>query len=90
MTRDAQANNLGLSFDFANPDFTVPALPDPEEVASKPCTLGGGDVVDSGAQAHASDLADLEAMAQAYGFPIGTGAPSDIFREPDSVQKALG
>ena len=42
-TRDAQANKIGLSFDFNNPNFDVPDLPDPVAVASRPCTLGGGD-----------------------------------------------
>jgi len=90
VTRDTQANNIGLSFDFNNPNFDVPNLPDPEQIASRPCTLGGGDLLQQSAQAHASDLADLELLAQRYGFPVGSGVASEIFRSPDSVKKALG
>jgi hypothetical protein len=45
-------------------------------------------VVD-GATAHTSDLAALEELAARFGFPTGTASPDQIFREPDSVQKAL-
>jgi phospholipase C len=89
VTRDAQANNIGLSFDFNNPNFDVPDLPDPVAVASKPCTLGGGDLTQQSAQAHANDLADLELLAERYGFNVGSGATTDLFRSPDSVKKAL-
>jgi phospholipase C len=87
-TRDAQANNIGLSMNWSSPNLDRPALPDPERIVSKPCTLGGGDVVDAGA-AHTSDLAALEDLAARFGFPTGTATPDQIFREPDSVQKAL-
>jgi hypothetical protein len=40
--------------------------------------------------AHASDLAALEDLAERFGFPIGTGAAADIFREPNSLTQALG
>jgi phospholipase C len=89
VTRDAQASNIGLSFDFDNPNFDVPDLPDPVAVASRPCTIGGGDVLDS-TQTHESDLAALEDLAVNLGFPIGSGKASDIFRSPDSVKQALG
>jgi phospholipase C len=86
--RDARARNIGLAFDFHRPDFEVPDLPDPSWVASRPCTLGGGDVLDT-AQAHANDLAELEVMADRLGFPVGDGAPHQLFTKPDSVRKAL-
>ncbi len=44
--RDREARNIGLSFDWDNPDFEVPDLPDPQHIASAPCTTGGGDVID--------------------------------------------
>jgi len=90
VTRDAQAANIGSSFDYSNPNFDLPALPDPVAVASRPCSLGGGDLAPQSAQAHESDLAALEDLALRYGFPVGSGSPSDIFREPDSVKSALG
>jgi phospholipase C len=87
--RDAATNNIGLSMDFDAPNFERPGLPDPNQVASSPCTLGGGDALDT-TQAHESDLAALEGLADRFGFPIGSGEASDIFRSPDSVKKALG
>ena len=73
---------------WTSPNFERPDLPDPNRIVSKPCTLGGGDVVD-GQQTHASDLAALEELAERYGIPTGTGAASQIFRGPDALQKAL-
>jgi phospholipase C len=88
-TRDARAKNIGQSMQWDRPDFERPDLPDPDRIASSPCTLGGGDVDDS-RQAHESDLAALEDLAERFGFPTGTGSATEIFREPDSLQKALG
>jgi phospholipase C len=87
-TRDANAQNIGLSMAWDQPDFERPDLPDPDRIVSSPCTLGGGDVLDS-EQTHASDLAALEDLAERFGFVTGTGSADQIFREPDSLQKAL-
>jgi phospholipase C len=87
-TRDDQANNIGLSMNWSSPNFERPDLPDPNRIVSSPCTFGGGDVLD-GQQTHASDLAALEDLAARFGFQTGTGAASEIFRQPDSLQKAL-
>jgi phospholipase C len=87
-TRDARAQNIGRSMNWTKPDFERPDLPDPDRIVSAPCTLGGGDVLD-GEQTHASDLAALEDLADRFGFVTGTGAPDQIFREPDSLRKAL-
>ena len=89
-TRDREANNIGRSFNWkVNPNkVEVPDLPRPRHIASAPCSFGGGDIVDPG-QAHASDLAELEGLADRFGFKIGDGKPSDIFREPDGVRKGI-
>ena len=76
-----QARNIGLSFDWEHPDFDAPALPDPPEVATAPCALGGGDVLDSQA-AHASDLVALEELADRFGVPTYEGKLGDIFTLP--------
>ena len=90
--RDAAASNIGLSFtNWDTPQLDVPDLPDPTHVVSRPCALGGGDVLEEqSARAHAGDLAALEDLADRFGFPVGDGKTSDLFREPDSVVKALG
>ena len=60
----------------------MPDLPDPEHVASRPCALGGGDVLtQESAAAHVSDLAELEALAERFGFPIGDGRADDLFSD---------
>ena len=87
-TRDAYAQNIGLSMAWDTPNFERPDLPDPDRIVSNPCTLGGGDVLDS-QETHASDLAALEDLADRFGFVTGTGAADQIFREPDSLQKAI-
>ena len=87
-TRDYQANNIGLAMNWTSPNFDAPDLPDPNRIVSNPCTFGGGDVID-GDQAHTSDLAALEGLAEQFGFPIGNSSTDQIFREPNSVQTAL-
>jgi phospholipase C len=88
-TRDRYANNIGQTFDWrAKPDAEVPDLPRPQHLASQPCTTGGGDVIDTDA-AHAHDMAELADIAERNGFTVGAGAPHELFREPDSVRKAL-
>jgi phospholipase C len=88
--RDAEATNIGTTFEWERPDFDVPDLPDPEHVASRPCALGGGDVLEeSSAAAHVSDLAALEELAIRHGLTNGDGAASDLFTKPDAMLKAV-
>ena len=86
--RQSAARNIGLSFDWAHPSFEAPALPDPPEVATAPCALGGGDVLDS-QMAHASDLAALEALAEEFSVPTYEGKLGDIFTLPDTMRQAV-
>jgi phospholipase C len=87
-TRDAYANNIGLTMNWSSPNFERPGLPDPDRIVSNPCSAGGGDVVD-GEAAHTSDLAALEGLAEQFGFPIGTSSPDQIYREPDSLVSSI-
>ncbi|HEY6778504.1 MAG TPA: alkaline phosphatase family protein [Thermoleophilaceae bacterium] len=86
-TRMHFARNIGQSFEWRHPDFEAPALPDPPEIMTSPCALGGGDVLDS-QEAHASDLEDLEHIAERYGAPVYEGKLGDIFTLPDAVARA--
>ena len=84
------ANNVGESFNWNKPDFDPPDLPDPQHIVSRPCEMGGGDVLaEESAQAHESDLADLEDLADRFGFAVGDSKPADLFRSPDGVRKSL-
>ncbi|MEA2363103.1 MAG: phospholipase [Thermoleophilaceae bacterium] len=87
-TRMRFANNIGRSFEWRRPDFEMPELPDPPQIVTQPCALGGGDVQDS-QQAHASDLADIEKVAERYKLPVYEGKTGDIFTLPDSIKKGI-
>ena len=86
--RMRSAGNIGRSFNWAEPDFEPTALPDPPDIVTAPCALGGGDVLDS-QQAHASDLAQLEELALRHGVPVYEGKLGDIFSLPDTVKQAV-
>jgi phospholipase C len=82
------ANNIGRSLQWHRPDFEAPTLPDPPQIVTQPCALGGGDVLDS-QEAHAGDLAELESIAERYKLPVYEGKTSDIFTLPDSIKQGL-
>ena len=88
--RDRYATNIAETFEFPRrPDYEVPDLPDPEHVASRPCSLGGGDVLtQESAAAHVGDLAALEDLADRFGVPCGDGKVSDLFTAPDAIKRA--
>jgi phospholipase C len=87
-TRMRFANNIGRSFEWQRPDFETPDLPDPPHIVTQPCALGGGDVLDS-QEAHASDLAEIEAIADRYKLPVYDGKTDQIFTLPDSIRKGV-
>ena len=85
--RHRYARNIGRSFEWEKPDFERPALPDPPQVAAKPCSTGGGGVFDS-QQAHANDLAGLEALADRFGVPTYDGRAHQLFTKPHATMGA--
>jgi phospholipase C len=87
--RHEQANNIARSFNWDKPDFERPDLPDPVYVASKPCALGGGSLVPEDVQRHHDEMGELEVLADRFKIPVGAGKPSDLFRAPDSVRRAV-
>lgn len=88
--RDRYATNIGETFDWTHPRFEAPDLPDPEHVASRPCTLGGGDVLtQESAAAHVGDLVELESLADRYGFRVGSGKVDELFTKPDAIRRAV-
>jgi phospholipase C len=89
-TRVDKANNVGRGFNWNKPNFDPPNLPDPQHIVSKPCAMGGGDVLaEESAATHESDLAELEVLADRFGLAVGDSKPADLFRSPDGVRKAL-
>ena len=89
--RHRYARNIGHSFDWqGKPDLDPVGLPDPPEVATNACGAGGGDMAATDAQqAHANDLAALEEVAYRFGVPVFDAKPHQLFRQPDSVVKAI-
>ena len=86
-TRDREANNIGTTFDWERPGFGRPRLPNPEQIAALPCSTAG--LTDESAQAHESDLAALEGLADRFGFPVGDGKVDSLFTQPDALRKAV-
>jgi phospholipase C len=86
--RHRYCRNIGRSFDWRRPDFDPPQLPDPPEIATAPCALGGRDVIDS-QRAHASDLAALEGLAHRFRVPVYDGKVDQIFTRPDALKRAI-
>lgn len=85
--RHRYARNIGHSFDWANPNFEPPSLPDPAMVASKPCSIGAGDIFDPNA-AHGGDLDGLQTLSDRFGFRTYEGNAHQIFTAPDSLKRA--
>jgi phospholipase C len=84
--------NIGLAFDFANPNFNVPNLPDPATVVSKPCaTSPYTDGVDVPPEAPHAELRDLvtSGYLERVGYDYEPPTLGEVFREPDSVRQAL-
>ena len=86
-----QANNIGESFDWANAGRLRARRTCPTRRGSPRGRARSAAARSSrtrAARTH-SDLADLEILADRFGIPVGEGKPSDLFRAPDSVRKAL-
>jgi phospholipase C len=84
--------NIGLAFDFGQPNFDVPDLPDPQTVVSKPCATapvtGGIDVPPQAPHAELRDLVTsgyLERMGYVYEPPT----LGEVFSAPDSIRTGL-
>jgi phospholipase C len=86
--RDAYAHNIGYAFDFgAKPALTVPGLPDPPSVVSKPC---GNSSSEAPQRAHEHDLVSLytSGYLDRLGFKFRRATPEDAFREPSKLRQA--
>jgi phospholipase C len=87
--------NIGLAFDFANPNFEVPDLPDPQTVVSKPCATdpvtGGIDIPPQTEAPHA-ELRELvtSGYLERVGYDFEAPRLEQVFSSPDSIRRGLG
>ena len=88
--RERYATNIGRTFDWGAKKFDPPELPTPADVVARPCSLQSGGLLSKETQdEHANDLADLEMLADRFGFPVGDGKVSDLFTQPDKLLRAI-
>jgi phospholipase C len=84
--RHRYATNIGRTFDYDKPDFDPPNVPDPTAIATIPCTLQP-----RSERPKPHDLAGLETsgLLDELGYEVKPSTYDRIFREPDSVRRAL-
>jgi phospholipase C len=87
--RDAYAKNIGRTFDWGRPDFEVPDLPDPPQVASRPCSFGGDTTSEASRLEHEKDLDSLQKLAELHRIAVGDGKVDDLYTSPDAIRRAL-
>ena len=84
--RHRYATNIGRTFDYSNPNLDPPSVPDPSTIAAVPCTLQP-----RAERPKPHDLAGLETsgLLDKLGYEVKPSTYDRIFREPDSVRRAL-
>ena len=91
--RHRYATNIGRSFHWKRKNQEPPRLPDPVAIASIPCSLGGSARAQDGTSARPKqhDLVGLETsgLLDNLGYEVRDASYDQIFREPDSVRRAL-
>ena len=87
-TRDARAQNIGESMAWTEPNFERPDLPDPDRIVSAPARSAAATCWTASRRTRAT-WPRSRTSPSASAFATGTGAADQIFREPDSLQKAL-
>jgi phospholipase C len=85
--RHRYATNIGRSLRFSEkPDFDPPDLPDPTAIATIPCSVQG--VVERPAP-HPLQGLETSGLLDQLGYVVAPASYDRIFREPDSVQRAI-
>jgi phospholipase C len=87
--RHRYASNIGRTFNWDRPRREPPELPDPQAIVATPCSAGGS--AEAGMRAKPHDLVRLESSGylKRLGYDVPDATFDRIFREPDSVAKAL-
>ena len=91
--RHRYASNIGRSFHWKRQNMDPPPLPDPVAIAATPCSLGGSARTADGTSARPKphDLVELETsgLLDRLGYEVRDATYDQIFREPDSVRRAM-
>jgi phospholipase C len=96
--RHRYASNIGYSFDWSHPDFSLPELPRPSAPATLACSLrSGGERSARRDETHDERTEGLEIgdprvveYLDHLGFDVTPATADRIFTNPDSVNGALG
>jgi phospholipase C len=85
------ASNIGRSFNFANPNYDRPELPDPEKIAATPCSFGGDAGFPAPVRAKEHDLTKLETsgLLERLGYEVQRASADRIYRNPDAIRRAV-
>lgn len=89
--RHRYASNIGRSFHWKRRKLDPPELPDPVAIAAIRCSLGGNPKTPGERRPKPHDMVDLETsgLLDELGYEVKPASYDQIFRNPDSVSKAL-
>ena len=89
--RHRYATNIGRTFDWNNPNFNVPGLPDPAAIVGQSCASQGFRGADAPPREKEHDLMELQTSGylDSIGYDYVPPTPERIFRDPDSYRKAF-
>jgi phospholipase C len=89
--RHRYASNIGRTLDFDSPRYERPSLPDPAAIAGAPCEAPPPGSQARMARPKPHDLYKLQSsgLLDRLGYEVPPATPDRIFRQPDTVVKAL-
>ena len=87
--RHRYASNIGRSFNWENPRFDLPDIPDPANVATTPCSLQGGQQQQQRPKPHDLVAMETSGYLERLGYEVPDASLDQILRYPDTVRQAL-
>jgi phospholipase C len=90
-TRHRYASNVGLSFDWAHPNFEVPDLPSPTPPVTTPCPPSQASSSSSAESREGIELGgpEMQEYIESFGYKVPSPSYDRIFRQPDTIRRAL-
>ena len=87
--RHRYATNIGRTFNFKRKNLEPPELPDPSTIATTPCSAQGDSPGKARPKPHDLVLMETTGYLERLGYEVPEASYDQIFREPDSVRRAL-